>query len=745
MKSLIILLSIIFGRTAHAYDIFGYEGSVLSPMSQTQRDALPTSNLFMGVLVLNTTTGTYQKWDGTKWIEWIPLRKTEEFKADKPAMSNLVGLPYFQNIQTNFATDKCGKVITSIASGTYLDVTANCQVTASVSLTGSTQGFFGFSLNPTSIELAGAFSALPVGKKLCITSWEGIADYNAGCSAVREVLPGDKIYLHTFDGATVSTATTSNSMIQFVAVLNETPATGASPATGTGNVTQVIPSIASNYVKLSAGADTSLKDAPYTLPATQPALGQVLMATGVGSTDWATIVTGGGTGDVTQAAASTAANFVKLSNGADKAIKDTGYKIPIAIGTTGQVLTASGADAIWSTLAAGGGSGDVVGPASSVTGGVAIFSGTTGKIIKDDQIIEVMKNVGMDVVKFKPDEDTNGIQIAILNKKNSPDSQIYLNATPAYNDITVYGASSNGKNRMVVNSSGMAFSTIESFNNRSFLTLSSTDAFSRSKKINLFSPLTDGTAAYSYDLTFPNNGPADNQILQSNASGALSWINTPSGGGSGDVVGPASSADDMVAAYSGTTGKILKESSASFEGVGSLVIQKAGQYPRFKTIGDNGSKAEYGVNDILWSASNGNYLQILAPFAPSSKYSIRFPTDAPTANQLMQSDAAGNLSWINTPASDRKLKENIVDLDELTAVELLDKIHTVTFNWKDKKVRDGKLHYGVIAQEIEGILPGAVETRNGIKSVDYNEIVALLVRVVKKQQKEIDTLKELIK
>lgn len=39
------------------------------------------------------------------------------------------------------------------------------------------------------------------------------------------------------------------------------------------------------------------------------------------------------------------------------------------------------------------------------------------------------------------------------------------------------------------------------------------------------------TNAVSYDITFPTTGPANsNQILQTNASGELAWINTPSGG-----------------------------------------------------------------------------------------------------------------------------------------------------------------------------------------------------------------------
>ena len=93
------------------------------------------------------------------------------------------------------------------------------------------------------------------------------------------------------------------------------------------------------------------------LPSELPLLGQVMVAREGTPTNsniyelvWETPSSGGGTVDpkiVTQAATSTAANFVKLSNGTDRVIKDTGYKIPIAVGVTGEVLTASGTDVVW--------------------------------------------------------------------------------------------------------------------------------------------------------------------------------------------------------------------------------------------------------------------------------------------------------------------------------------------------------------------------------------------------------------
>ena len=57
---------------------------------------------------------------------------------------------------------------------------------------------------------------------------------------------------------------------------------------------------------------------------------------------------------------------------------------------------------------------------------------------------------------------------------------------------------------------------------------------------------------------------------------------------------------------------------------------------------------------------------------------------------------------------------------------------------------------GVIAQEIEKVLPSAVKDREdeamkGYKAVKYEKIIPLLIEGIKEQQKQINELKEIIK
>jgi hypothetical protein len=100
-------------------------------------------------------------------------------------------------------------------------------------------------------------------------------------------------------------------------------------------------------------------------------------------------------------------------------------------------------------------------------------------------------------------------------------------------------------------------------------------------------------------------------------------------------------------------------------------------------------------------------------------------------------------------SSDISLKENIMTIT--TPLQKVDSIRGVTFDWTDDYIEqqggeDGyfvrKQDVGVIAQEIEAVLPEAVATReNGIKAVKYERIVPLLIEAIKELKAEIDELK----
>ena len=97
--------------------------------------------------------------------------------------------------------------------------------------------------------------------------------------------------------------------------------------------------------------------------------------------------------------------------------------------------------------------------------------------------------------------------------------------------------------------------------------------------------------------------------------------------------------------------------------------------------------------------------------------------------------------------SDKRLKENIKPLDN--ALNKVLKISGVEFDWKELNEEEKKTIHGneghdvgVIAQEIEKVLPEVVTTRDsGYKAVKYEKIVPLLIEAIKEQQQQIEELK----
>jgi hypothetical protein len=76
--------------------------------------------------------------------------------------------------------------------------------------------------------------------------------------------------------------------------------------------------------------------------------------------------------------------------------------------------------------------------------------------------------------------------------------------------------------------------------------------------------------------------------------------------------------------------------------------------------------------------------------------------------------------------SDMTAKANIATIDD--AIGKVRSLRGVTFDWKD----NGMSSVGVIAQEIEAILPELVHTNEaGEKTVSYNGLIGLLIEAVK--------------
>jgi hypothetical protein len=115
--------------------------------------------------------------------------------------------------------------------------------------------------------------------------------------------------------------------------------------------------------------------------------------------------------------------------------------------------------------------------------------------------------------------------------------------------------------------------------------------------------------------------------------------------------------------------------------------------------------------------------------------------------------ADGDVIASSTTISDSRLKDNIIKLDG--ALNIIQSLRGVSYTWNAGK-KKGKQDIGLIAQEVEKILPEVVKDKkmplmDGVnsnetyKTIDYEKIIAVLVEAVKDQQMQIDELKKKIK
>ena len=110
-------------------------------------------------------------------------------------------------------------------------------------------------------------------------------------------------------------------------------------------------------------------------------------------------------------------------------------------------------------------------------------------------------------------------------------------------------------------------------------------------------------------------------------------------------------------------------------------------------------------------------------------------------------DASGNFTAIGniTAYSDAKLKTDISTIND--ALSICGKLRGVSYKW----LRDGSAGIGVIAQEVEEIIPEVVltniekdvdtGTETEVKSVDYGKIVGVLINAINELKEEVVELK----
>lgn len=128
----------------------------------------------------------------------------------------------------------------------------------------------------------------------------------------------------------------------------------------------------------------------------------------------------------------------------------------------------------------------------------------------------------------------------------------------------------------------------------------------------------------------------------------------------------------------------------------------------------------------------------------ASAATIAFSINSSTGNTgstLVFRDANGDFASRDISArnfdttSDATLKTDILKVDN--ALDILESISGVSFKWKGT----GEKSMGILAQEVEEVLPELINNSRNYKAVNYNGLIAVLIESIKELKREIKQLK----
>ena len=222
----------------------------------------------------------------------------------------------------------------------------------------------------------------------------------------------------------------------------------------------------------------------------------------------------------------------------------------------------------------------------------------------------------------------------------------------------------------------------------------------------------------------------------------------------GNVTGNASTATTLQTARTiALSGDV--SGSASFNGGSNITISAAVANDshthdgRYYTEAESDNRYAYKAGAI---GQNFSAARILVANGSTTSPSIAFNSDGATDTGLYWGgdgfinfttngtyagaiDPSGNLTMAGnvTAYSDERLKSDIVTIPN--ALEKVQALRGVNY------IKDGKASTGVIAQEVQKVIPEVVQQNDEYLSVAYGNLVGVLIEAVKELSAEVEALK----
>ena len=194
----------------------------------------------------------------------------------------------------------------------------------------------------------------------------------------------------------------------------------------------------------------------------------------------------------------------------------------------------------------------------------------------------------------------------------------------------------------------------------------------------------------------------------------------------------------------------------------AVTLGDASNVSEVKVIGDNGSGSSSSRFKVLiYNNGSAQKTSLLTQRStqsayPGQEYSTVLIGGQNTSATWSNSDPGYNLYVEGTirhtgitQVSDERFKDNIAPVTD--ALNVVSKLRGVTFNWKadeslqfDVPINDEGVQYGLIAQEVEAVIPDLVsksDDDNEVRGLKYDGLIPVLVEAIKELKAEIETLK----
>jgi len=297
------------------------------------------------------------------------------------------------------------------------------------------------------------------------------------------------------------------------------------------------------------------------------------------------------------------------------------------------------------------GGGDVTGAASSVNNNIAVFDGTTGKIIKDggETIASINSSIaakentitaGTTGQYFRGDKTFQNLDktaVGLGNVDNTSDANKPISSATQ----TALDAK---EPTITAGTSGQYYRGDKTFQtlDKTAVGLSNVANVDQQNADNITSGTLGGARLPNPTTTVlggvkRNTGSAGQFVSGIDASGNLEY-STPTGGG--DVTGAASSVNNNIAVFDGTTGKIIKDGGETIASINSSIAAKenaitagtTGQYFRGDKTFQTLDKTAVGLGNVD-NTSDAN-----KPISTATQTALDDKVDKVTGKGLSQED-----------------------------------------------------------------------------------------------------------